>query len=410
MAARALKASPLRTVLTTLGIVIGTGLMVIVLSVGAGVESLILSQLSSIKPESLFVEIMVPLEGASQAERDANTSQNVVSGVQITTMKIKDVEDAKDHPNIVLGSGLLISQGKFVSGSETKISTIFGVQADYAQIEQFPIASGRFYTEDEDRSLREVAVLGSGIAEELFGQQEPVGQRVKLNGRNFEVLGVLGEIGSQFFLNVDDTVYIPVRTLQKKVTGQDYLQAISLQMEDARLIEPTIRDLERMMRRNHGIQDPAKDDFVFRTLDAALSIVSTVTTGISALLFFIALISLVVGGVGIMNVMYTAVTERRREIGLKKALGAPPKLILRQFIYEAVLITVIGGLIGILIGVLIAFLVSFVANLLGTDWPFVVPMTGLVLGFGVSTLIGLVFGYAPAKQAATLDPIMALRS
>lgn len=222
-------------------------------------------------------------------------------------------------------------------------------------------------------------------------------------------MGVAEEIGSKFFLDMDEAVYMPVYTLQKKYLGTDHIQAMSLQMEDPSLILQTIDDVERILRSNHAIKNPDKDDFVIRTQDQAMEIVGAVTGGISFLLLAIAGISLVVGGVGIMNIMYVAVSERTHEIGLRKAIGAKPSAIKRQFIFESILITLVGGGIGTLAGVLISWLVSVGAQALGFNWPFVLTFSSLIFAFSSSAIIGMIFGYTPARKAAELDPILALR-
>ncbi len=408
IALQAMRANPLRSVLTTLGIIIGTGIVVIVLSVGAGIEALILDQLNTFKPETLFVEVRVPSEG-TQAEIDANTGQSLATGAQITTMTVEDANDMREHFNIEYVYAMTFAQGNMTYRNESLIPTIWAVQEDFAVIEKLELGSGRFFTDREDDAYATVIILGSKVKEELFGNEEAIGKRVKLEGNNYEVIGVAAPIGSKWFLDADNAVYMPVQTVQKKVLGIDYVLGIGMEMKDPELIYQTIDDLERIMRYNHNIQDPKKDDFVFRTQEQAVNIVNDVTTGISALLFAIAAISLIVGGVGIMNIMYVAVSERTREIGLRKSVGANPSAIRRQFIYESIMVTLLGGTLGIIAGVLVTWIVSTVANALGFEWPFVIPLVGLILAFASSTFIGFVFGYAPASKAADLDPILALR-
>lgn len=408
MSFQSMRVNPLRTLLTMLGVIIGTAIVIVVLSIGAGVEALILSQLSSIKPESLYIEVQIPSEGTRQ-EKDAKTAEAVGSGVQITTLTLDDVKEVKEHYNISLGTAMSINQGNFIHEDTDKIATIFMVQEDYALMERLGFSEGRFFTESEEESMEQVVVLGKTVAEELFGMRSAVEQKVRLKGLTYEVVGVVEEVGTKFFLNMDEVVYMPVKTAQKKLLGIDYIQAISLQMESPELIATTIRDLENILRQNHRIQDPSKDDFVVRTMDQAMQIVGTVTMGISVLLFGIALISLVVGGVGIMNIMYVAVTERTREIGLRKAIGAEPWAIRAQFMMEAVLICFVGGLLGVFLGIAISWLTSLGAHAVGFEWPFIVKFGAVALAFGVSVVVGLAFGYAPARQASELDPILALR-
>lgn len=408
IALEAIRANPLRAILTTSGIIIGTAIVIIVLSIGAGIEALILNQLASIKPESLYIEVQVPSEGTRQ-EKDAQTAESIASGVQITTMKIADVKDLKTHYNIELGYGMSFAQIKLSHLNESKTTMAFAVQEDYTKMEQLEFSEGRFFTDQEDASLQEVIVLGSKIKTTFFGDGPAVGQTIKLEQKNFEVIGVVKPIGSKFFMDVDEAVYLPVQTVQKKILGIDYLSAISLKMREPTLILQTMSDVERILRSNHHIKNPGKDDFVIRTQDEAMKIVGTVTGGISALLLGLAAISLIVGGVGIMNIMYVAITERTHEIGLRKAVGAEPAAIKKQFIYEALLITMIGGILGVLCGIFVSGSVSFIANLIGFKWPFIVSFGIVLFAFCSSTCVGLIFSYAPALKASRLDPISALR-
>ena len=218
------------------------------------------------------------------------------------------------------------------------------------------------------------------------------------------------EVGTKFFLEFDDFVFVPVRTVQKKILGIDHILAIGLEMKDKSLIESTIFDLTKMFRRNHNIKDPSKDDFVFRTLNESVEIVSGITSGVNYLLFSLALISLVVGGVGIMNIMYVTVTERTTEIGLRKAVGAKPSLIKLQFLLEAVILTFIGSVLGLIFGAICVFLISMLANYLDFEWQFIIELNAVILAFTIAFIIGVGFGYGPAKKASKLNPIDALRS
>ncbi len=408
MSIDALFAGKLRTFLTALGIVIGTAIVIVMLSVGQGVKSLILVELTSITPETLYVEIRVPSTGTA-AQKDQNTAGALGAGVQVTTLTLDDVEEILDHPNIENGYGMTIHQEKMTAAANEKTVMIFAVESAYEDVESLRLAEGRFYSDQDDRSLKKVIVLGSEVKKILFGESNAIGEKVKIGNLSFEVVGVAEEIGTQFFLNMDETVYMPIRTAQKQLIGVDYIQAISLKMFNKELIGKTINDIEKMLRQNHDIKDPEDDDFVVRTMEESMEIVDTVTGGISILLFAIAAISLVVGGVGIMNVMYVAVTERTSEIGLKKAIGARPFAIKFQFMAESIVISIIGGSIGVALGVGISWLVSFVAGKFEFEWPLVITLDMLVFAFVISAGLGIVFGYAPANKASKLNPIDALR-
>lgn len=401
---QALRENGIRSFLTALGIIVGTAIVVIVLSVGEGIKSLIFQQVASITSESLYIEIQVPSKG-TQIQK----AQNSATGAQVTTLKIKDYEDILKIPNVLNGYPMITGQGKFVYRDTTKTTIFFAVGQEYADSEKLKIAGGRFFTEDEDRALAKVVILGSELKEILFGNEQAVGKRVTVNQDQYRVIGVAEPIGLKFFMNVDEMAYFPVRTAQKKILGFDHILAISIKMKDKNFLDSTVAQIQNILRKNHSIKDPEKDDFAVRTADEAMDIIGTITTGVSLLLFALAFISLIVGGVGIMNVMYVSVTERTNEIGLKKAIGASPFAIRIQFIIEAVVLSVSGGIVGILIGTGISKLVSVVAQFFHFDWPFLLPMNALLLSFGISFLIGVVFGYAPAQKAARMNPIDALR-
>jgi putative ABC transport system permease protein len=408
MASQAMKENTLRSFLTTLGIVIGTAIVIIVLSVGSGIESLILNQVASITSDTVYVEVQVPstLQGI---DKDTQTGRSIGMGVQIKTMKNKDVEDIKKLPNINYAYGMLISQANIQQGAREKIAMIWGVGHEHIIAEGLTLDEGRFYTSNEVRNNQKVIVLGSQIKERLFGSASAMNKSVKVKNQNYRVVGVISEQGTQFFLNIDEMVYIPVTTVQRDIMGIDYLQAIAIKLNDPKQITGTIKQIQKLMRRNHNIKDPLKDDFAIRTMDEAMEIISSVTMGISILLFCLAIISIVVGGVGIMNVMYVAVTERTKEIGLKKAIGAKPFYIKLQFLGEAVFICALGGTLGIILGIFITWLISFVAGLFNFTWPFIITLFPILLAFSISLTTGLIFGYAPANKASALNPIDALR-
>ncbi|MDX9971175.1 MAG: ABC transporter permease [Candidatus Gracilibacteria bacterium] len=409
MSLTSMKENSLRSSLTTLGIIIGTAIIIIVLSVGAGIESLILNQLSSITPETIFVEVQVP-STQSGLNKDSQTSQSIGMGVQIKTMKNKDIEDIKKLPNVDFAYGMLISQSNLQYGSKEKVSLVWGTGAEHAKSEGLKFSEGRFLNEKENDSSQKVVVLGATIKEKLFGSAKAYGKSIKLKNQNYRVVGVVESQGTQFFLNLDEIVYIPVKTVQNHIMGIDYLQAISIKLKNKELITGTISQIKKVLRTNHDIKDPSKDDFAVRTLEESMEIVDTVTGGITILLFCLAFISIVVGGVGIMNVMFVAVTERTKEIGLKKAIGAKPIFIKLQFLSEALIICLVGAIFGIIIGIFITWLISFIASLFNFSWPFIISIFPVFLGIFVSVFTGIIFGYSPANKASKLDPIKALRS
>jgi putative ABC transport system permease protein len=406
-ALRGIKRNPSRTILTTLGIMIGIGTVILVLSAGEGFKSYINNQIDVFGTNTVFVEVSVPASTkqlSNSSNKTANSSAS--NAVPITTLKNRDVTDLKNLPNVVNAYGAAVGQQLTTYKNVSKNAFIFGADASRFEIDKGEIELGRPYNEEEDKSLAQVAVLGNGIALDLFGDEEPLGKLIRLGNYNFEVIGVYEKKGG--FDGQDDQVFIPVTTLQKKILGTDYLFYAVVQLEDNNKAPITSLDMAEVLRRNHYITDPAKDDFKVTTQEENMDIFNTILKAITFLLIAIATISLVVGGVGVMNIMYVVVTERIGEIGLKKALGARDQDILYEFLIEAILLTVIGGVFGIIGGAFFAFIVSKVAESFNLTWDFIVPIWGIIVSVSVSMIIGVVFGVFPARNASRLNPIEAL--
>jgi len=314
-------------------------------------------------------------------------------------------------PNIKTTYAAQIGQAVATSEYDKKTVMIYGVSGTFLDIDTGKIDRGRFFTEEEDASLARVAVLGSNVAQDLYGDQNPVGQTIKIKNRNFTIIGTFSPRGAILFFNYDDIVFMPVQTLQKQVLGINHVSAITSSYIDKSKVKTTAADIEELLRDRHNIDraNPDKDDFIVQTMDDVASTLDTIIGGFTILLVALAAISLVVGGVGIMNIMFVSVLERTFEIGLRKAVGATRKQVLRQFLSEAVMVTLFGGIIGIIIGVSVSYLISFIADILGFAWKFVIPAYSVVLAVGFSVACGLIFGLYPARRAAELDPIEALR-
>jgi len=275
--------------------------------------------------------------------------------------------------------------------------------------ENSKIASGRFFTAEEDANLARVVVLGSETKETFFGESEAVGELITLKGEKYRVIGVLMPRGTAGFINLDTFTYVPVQTLQKKILGVDYVQFVSVKLADPSREVETVADIVALLRKRHDIADPDKDDFSVTSTKEAQKTLESVLGSITILLLALTSISLVVGGVGIMNVMYVSVSERTNEIGLRKAVGATSRIILQQFLAEAIIITGLGGLIGILFGVLVVSGLTFLFAALGFNLKLIFTAQSLFLGAGFSMAVGLLFGVAPAMKAASLSPMEALR-
>lgn len=408
---KSLKANPIRTVLTTLGIVIGIATVILVLSAGAGFRSLIDQELAAWGTDTLFIETRVPpttknrASGSSAAAADFSRA---TSTVQITSFKTSNLDVIKKLNNVEGVYGIATGQA-VVSYRETAKSVIYyGVGAEMFSIDKHTLKSGRFFTQAEDTGAAQVVILGSNLADDLFGQDEPLGKLMRVGNLNFQVIGVYNAQGA-LSGGADDMFYMPLITAQKKMLGINYIVVGVVQVKDTNLAGATAESIRVTMRELHNITDPAKDDFTVTTQAEAMDIFNAIFGGITALLISIAAISLVVGGVGIMNIMYVIVTERTAEIGLKKALGAKNSDILSEFLIEAVLVTILGGVLGIILGASLSWLLYYVAISYGLEWVFAVPFYAILIGVGVSALIGISFGVLPARNAAKMDPIEALR-
>lgn len=396
-AIRGIKLNPSRTILTTLGIMIGIGTVILVLSAGEGFKSYINSQVEIHGSNAVFVEISAP-----KSSKDRSPEETL----EIKTLKEKDIEDIKKNPNVVDAYGAVMGQQVVTYKDTSKNSFVFGATASRFDIDKGEIEMGRGYSKKENESLAQVALLGSNLKKDLFGEKDPLGSLIRVGNYNFEVIGVYAPRGG--FDGNDDQVFIPARTLQKKIMGIDHFLYLVVELKDNNKADATSLDIADVLRKNHYITDPSKDDFKVSTQAESLDIFNNILKGITFLLIAIASISLLVGGVGVMNIMYVIVTERIGEIGLKKALGAKNKDILYEFLIESLILTLIGGAIGIVGGSILAFVVSKIAQSFGLVWKFIVPVSGVVISLVISIIIGVIFGVFPARNAAKLNPIVAL--
>lgn len=401
-ATKALLANKGRTLLTTLGIMIGIATVILVLSAGAGFRALIDTQVASLGTNTLYIQTQVP-SSKNKTPRDSSNT-----GVVITSLKQRDLDSISKLANVVNSYGVVMGQSVASYRSNQKSTTYLGVSASRFEIDQSTLKAGRFFTTTEDASGAQVVILGSKIASELFKQDDPIGKLVRIGSLNFSVIGVYNT-SSGLGGGVDDYAFIPLNTVQKKMLGINYLVQAVVQIRDLNLSDLTAKEITDTIRRNHNITDITKDDFKVTTQGQIMDIFNTIFNSITILLIAIAAISLIVGGVGIMNIMYVVVTERTSEIGLRKALGAKNRNILSEFLIESVLVTLLGGAIGIVFGAFLSWVLTIVAVSSGLAWTFIVPLYAIGIGFGVSAAIGIGFGVLPAMGAAKLDPIEALR-
>lgn len=396
-----LRANKVRSFLTSLGIIIGIAAVIIIMSVGAGAQSLIINQLNSVGTNLVGI-----LPGAS----DENGPPASAMGIVVTTLKYEDAVAIKKEVENVSAVSSYNSGVGTASYQNNSVDTNFtGVMSDYTNIEETEVFLGRFFTEEEEKSSSRLAVLGYQVYSDLFGSDNPLGKRIKIKKESFDIIGVMKERGTAGFQNQDDNILIPVSTAQKIMLGVDYVNYIRVKINDTKNIDKATADIQFLLRDRHNIRIDGTDDFSVRNTKDAIDALLTITDALKFFLAAIAAISLVVGGVGVMNIMLSAVSERIREVGLRKAVGARKSHIMIQFVLETVAITSLGGVIGIIIGFLLSALIALAANYLGYKWDFIVPFSSVLLGTGVAAGLGFVFGLYPARRAAKLDPIEALR-
>jgi len=395
-----------RTVLTLVGIVIGIMSVIVVSSSGQGLKNYVLGQFDSFGTDVIQIETKVPATGKTST---AN-AQGQAQGIQITTLKVSDGEELSKLPNVASYSPGTIGQEIASHKGANKRVMIFGVGANYPEVDKAVKAQeGIFYDEAQDNSLSQVVVIGPDIRDILFGSEDAIGKSIKIKGMDFRVIGVLEKRGTVTFINYDEMIYMPVQTLEKKILGIDYVRFITLRVKDENLIDVTVADINDTLRRIHRTYKPEQEDFSVTTIKEAQTMVEDIFGTINILLLALTSISLIVGGVGIMNVMYVAVVERTFEIGLRKAVGAKSSDIRNQFLFEAIFLTIAGGIVGIILGYLISLGFSFIISLLGYKLNFALTLNSIVIAVGFSAATGIIFGYYPAWKASKLSPMEALR-
>ena len=389
----ALLANKARSFLTILGIVIGIASVIAMVSIGQGAQGAIQTSIEGLGSNLLTIMPGIVQPGRGIVSAGRGTAQ---------TVKNDDAEALRAIPDVLYVSAEHQRRLQIVSqaGNNTN-STVIGATAEYEPVHNVSIANGSFISDQHNRSMARVAVLGPTVAGDLFGSDDPLGKTIRINKINFKVIGILKAKGGAGFFNPDDVAIVPLTTMQKILAGVDYLSTIAVTVSDKnKMPEAQARATELLLER-HRVAEP---DFSIISQADILGALTQVTTTFTIFLASIAGISLLVGGIGIMNMMLTTVTERTREIGLRKAVGAKNRDISLQFLAEAVMLTFLGGVIGVALGWLVAFLVSQFAGISTS-----VSIQAVFLAFGVSAAIGIVFGYYPARQASLKNPIEALR-
>ena len=389
-----------RSALTVLGIVIGIAAVIVMLSVGRSAEGYILGQVADLGADQIFIE---PAHG--------DQAGGPPSPFVDQTITLDDAEALRSSDAFSVVSSTIMMTTSVVTDEAGTFAHVMGVEEFELQAFPAEVAAGRFLDEADVDGAARVIVLGVEIAGELFGDVDPVGERVTVKGTRFRVIGVMEPRGTLFFQNLDRTLYMPISTMQHQVMNVDYVNYVTLRA--AIDVDDAMLEAKEILREQHDINNPdgdaSKDDFFISSREDAVAIIGGIGTVLSVLLAAIASISLIVGGIGIMNIMLVSVTERTREIGLRKAIGATARDIATQFLVEAVLLTLAGGVLGVMLGVGVAFGTGLVAAQFIDGWKAVVPLGGIVLAVSVSGVVGIVFGLYPARRAALLDPIDALR-
>jgi putative ABC transport system permease protein len=395
-------ANKTRAVLTMLGIIIGITSIMVIMSLGQGASNLIQSEIQGIGTRTITVVPGREPRGPSDGAQTMSDS-----------LKLRDIEalqKKENVPNLKRIVPVMFGGDTAEFRSETYRATIFGANQDLAALFDLETAEGRFLSEADVKSHGEVAVIGEKVRDELFGTENAIGERVKMKNRYFLVVGVLPTKGQSSFINFDDAVIIPYTTAQQYIFGVKYVHRLMIEADDEKNIDNVVMDIEATLRSLHGIDDPEKDDFFVQTQADLADRLGTITSVLTSFLTMVAAISLIVGGIGIMNIMLVSVTERTREIGLRKAVGATNVDIRNQFLLEAIMLTSLGGVIGITLGTTISWLLAIVlAQTVATSWEFIFPLNAVGLGIVMSMGVGLIFGYFPARNAAQKNPIESLR-
>lgn len=396
IALRALANNKLRAFLTMLGIIIGVASVIAMLAIGQGSKKSIQQQISEMGSNMIMIHPGAEMRGGVRQDPSA-----------MQTLKLENYEKLSEECTYLSGiSPNVSSSGQLVAGANNYPSSVSGVSMDYLTIRQLTVEQGEMFTENDIRTAAKVCVIGKTIVDNLFPDgSDPIGKVIRCNQIPFRVIGVLKSKGyNSMGMDQNDVVLAPYSTVMKRLLAQTYLSGIFASALTEEMTEEAVDEITTILRREHKLKETDADDFTIRTQQELSSMLNTTTDLMTTLLACIAGISLVVGGIGIMNIMYVSVTERTREIGLRMSVGARGVDILSQFLIEAILISITGGLIGVIIGCGASFMIKAIAH-----WPVFIQPWSVLLSFLVCTVTGVFFGWYPAKKAADLDPIDALR-
>lgn len=397
IALRAIASNKLRSLLTMLGIIIGVASVITMLAIGQGSKASIRTQIAEMGSNMIMIQPGQD-KGPGGARQDASDMQ---------TLKLKDYETLREQAKYLSAiSPSVNASGQFINGNNNTPSTLYGISPDYLTIRQLKIEDGEMFTENDVKTNAKVCVVGKTVVDNLFPNGEsPVGKVIRFNTIPLRIVGVLESKGyNSFGMDQDDVVLAPYTYVMKRVLAVTYLQGINASAITEEMTDLAIDDITQILRNSHKITGESEDDFTIRSQQELSSMMSNTTDLMTTLLLCVACISLVVGGIGIMNIMYVSVTERTREIGLRMSVGARGIDILNQFLIESVLLSFSGGIVGVILGCLSSWAVNIFAK-----WPIEIQPWSVLVSFIVCTATGVFFGWYPAKKAANLDPIEAIR-
>jgi putative ABC transport system permease protein len=393
----AIRRNAVRSALTMLGVIIGVASVIAMIALGSGARAAIDDQIQQQGTNVVYVSAGSFGRGPGTARGGAGST---------TTLTLDDAQAiAREVPTVARVTPMVRGRAQVVAGNQNWNTSVEGGNEDYIVIRNWPLASGADFTARDVLVAEKVALLGPTVAKTLFPDSDPVGQIIRVKNLPFRVVGVLTAKGqNQWGQDQDDIIIAPYTTVQKKLLGITFIQQIVLSATSSDAVEPAAVEITKLMRQRHKIQDPTDDDFTVRTVAEMAATRTEMANTMTMLLMSVASVSLLVGGIGIMNIMLVSVTERTREIGLRMAVGARTRDILRQFLAEAVSLSIVGGAVGVLLGMSVSRLLTT-----GLGWPTVITPTSILVAFAFAGAVGVFFGFYPARKAAELDPIEALR-